>query len=103
MPEGFSVIECPYCQATFRHLWGAGISADIRVYWYANRWVDDDGIAHHFGVQSPEATLSKAQEQVTFNMIDCPVKLVFGPVTYPELMEYLADMNPNRDLDDFDD
>jgi ABC-type glycerol-3-phosphate transport system substrate-binding protein len=103
MPEGFAVVECPLCAATWRHLWGAGIIHNIRVYWYANRWFDESGVPHYFGIQTEEATIEEARQAVKFNVIAVDVDLVYGPCSLTELYAYLADVNQNSGEDVYPD
>jgi len=61
-------------------------------YWYVQRWYDDARIPHYHGIRSDASTLSLAQITVKFNLIACPVDLVYGPCSVDDLMEYMADV-----------
>jgi hypothetical protein len=70
-------------------------------YMYVNRWYDEDGIAHYFGINTEYPTLKEAREKLTFSLIATPVDLVYGPcMTDDELYAYLHDVSNNPSDDD---
>lgn len=71
-------------------------------YRYVNRWFDADGIPHYFGVYSKYPTMEETQRNIRFSSIDVPVDIVYQAVDEADMFEYLADVNTNRDFDDFE-
>lgn len=89
--DEFAVIHCPQCDIDWRHT----ADYDVRVYWYVNRWYDEAGTPHYFGIQSPEPTLALAQQKTRFNAIATSVHLVYAASDLDDLHTYLDDVNRN--------
>lgn len=96
--DDFMLLHCAYCNAEWRRY--PEKPEGEQIWWYANRWYDEQGIPHHFGIQTSSTTLRTANSEVKFNMIEAPVNFVYGPCSYDELMEYMHDVNVNADKPD---
>jgi hypothetical protein len=93
--DEFAVLECPTCGIDWRHT----ADEDVRVYWYANRWHDENGV-HHFGVQSTAPTIELARQDVQFNCIAVPVNLVYAAQNIDDLFEFMGDFIDNSEPGD---
>lgn len=67
--------------------------------WYVNRWYDDDGVPHYFGLASTQPTIEDANKYIKFNVIAVPVDIVYGPCSEADMHEYMADMQVYFDGD----
>ena len=72
--------------------------------YFVNRWYDDAGVPHYFGILAGQfETFKDAQAGVVFNVIDTPVDLVYGPCTLQECYAFMGDCLVNRPDDDLSD
>lgn len=83
-----------------RLLNGEGIKA--AQYRYVNRWFDENGVPHFFGVYSKYPTIEETQRNVQFSAIDTPVDIVYQAVDEDDMFAYLHDVNRNQDNEDSD-
>jgi hypothetical protein len=71
---------------------------------FVNRWYDEDGVPHYFGIHAPAYnTLAAAQKAVKFNVIDTPTDIVYGPCSLQECFDFMRDVlvyPPGDDLAD---
>lgn len=95
--EDFILLECPDCHIEWRIC--DENPGGARIYWYVNRWYDEAGAVHHFGIQTTDNSLRAANRRVEFHALAVPVSLVYGPATDAEMMEFLADVGLGLDDD----
>lgn len=96
--DEFASIHCSQCDINWRHT----TEGDVRVYLYVNRWFDEQGNIHHFGIETEHSTIELARRNVRFNLIATPVDLVYAAENEADLFEFLADVSLNHGTEDDD-